>query len=102
MANSKVRADAFEIRQNQSDHMQLTMCLLALRAEIGLFLLSFSAFFCALGIVLFFDRALLAFGNVSERKKLSFTLVVLLFVCMFVLVDDLGFICESLIREINK
>ena len=33
--------------------------------EIGLFLLSFSAFFCGLGFLLFFDRALLAFGNVS-------------------------------------
>jgi hypothetical protein len=42
------------------------------RSEIGLFLLTFAAFFIALGVLLLFDRGLLAFGNllfVTKQKN---------------------------------
>lgn len=40
------------------------MPLFSDQQKIGIFVLVFSAFFCLLGLLLFFDRALLAFGNV--------------------------------------
>jgi hypothetical protein len=39
-------------------------------AEIGIGLIGFGIFFTFLGIILFFDRGLLALGNVSSASRI--------------------------------
>ena len=47
--------------------------ILVTPAEIGVALTSFGGLFMLLGVILFFDGALLALGNVRSPSLLSFT-----------------------------
>ena len=47
--------------------------ILVTPAEIGVALTSFGGLFMLLGVILFFDGALLALGNVRPPSLLSFT-----------------------------